>query len=76
MGEEFSEQLKARQQYWWEHLQSAISRPLAFGFNGVEDERWRVVTISAGDLEMLSWTPSFSPWSSGGCWMPRTEFVK
>jgi len=36
-------------------------RPLAFGFNGVEDQRWRVESISAADLEVLSWEPEFSP---------------
>lgn len=36
-------------------------RPAAFGFNGVDDKRWRVETISAADLESVSWIPKFSP---------------
>lgn len=36
-------------------------RPVAFGFNGVDDKRWRVETISAADLESVSWIPKFSP---------------
>lgn len=36
-------------------------RPVAFGFNGVEDKRWRCETISAADLETISWITEFSP---------------
>jgi hypothetical protein len=36
-------------------------RPVSFGFNGVEDRRWRVEMISAADLDSVSWIPEFSP---------------
>jgi len=38
-------------------------RPVVLGFDGVEDERWRVEHISAADLVTLSWSSSFKPLS-------------
>lgn len=36
-------------------------RPAVFGYASVNDKRWRVDTISAADLEAISWIPGFSP---------------
>lgn len=36
-------------------------RLFAVGFNGIDDKRWRVETVSAADLDSISWVPGFSP---------------
>lgn len=38
-------------------------RPVVIGFGGLDDTRWRIETISAADLETLSWSSSFEPLS-------------
>jgi hypothetical protein len=36
-------------------------RPIVLNFEGIRDPRWRLETISAADLAVISWEPSFSP---------------
>lgn len=36
------------------------ARPMALDFEGINDPQWRVETISAADLEAISWDSSFS----------------
>jgi transposase-like protein len=57
MGEEFSEQLQARQQYWWEHLQAAVSRGVTIAEYARTEQldsdalyRWRALFRRQGRL--------------------------
>jgi hypothetical protein len=36
-------------------------RPIILNFEGIRDPRWRLESISAADLAVISWEPSFSP---------------
>jgi transposase-like protein len=60
MSEEFSEQLKARQQYWWAHLQAATSRGVTIAEYARAEQldsdalyRWRALFRRQGRLTAM-----------------------